>query len=105
MKDIRIKERVTFSFGAQAYNALNHPNFDNPVADVSNPLFGTSGATPPAARRVRAWYGRFSALRGDQGRNPILRFFHGAYQAANPLPLGSRAEEKTFEDDGNNFAG
>jgi hypothetical protein len=49
MKDIRIKERVTFSFGAQAYNALNHPNFDNPVADVSNPLFGTSVAevAPP----------------------------------------------------------
>ena len=49
MKDIRIKGRVTFSFGAQAYNAPNHPNFDNPLADVSNPLFGTSVAevAPP----------------------------------------------------------
>jgi len=48
MKDIRIKERVTSSFGAQAYNAHNHTN-DNPVADVSNPLFGTSVAevAPP----------------------------------------------------------
>ena len=34
MKDIRIKERVTFAFGGQAYNALNHPNLDNPLADV-----------------------------------------------------------------------
>lgn len=42
MKDIRIKERLTFSFGAQAYNAFNHPNFDNPVADISNPNFGSS---------------------------------------------------------------
>jgi hypothetical protein len=62
MKDIRIKERVIFSFGAQAYNALNHPNFDNPVADLSNPLFGKSVAevAPPGrpARGVRDWYGR-----------------------------------------------
>lgn len=42
MKDIRIKERLTFSFGAQAYNAFNHPNFDQPVADISNPNFGSS---------------------------------------------------------------
>ncbi|MBV9770605.1 MAG: hypothetical protein JOZ32_13605, partial [Bryobacterales bacterium] len=42
MKDIRIKERLTFSFGAQAYNAFNHPNFDQPVGDISNPNFGSS---------------------------------------------------------------
>lgn len=41
MKDIRIKERATFTFGAQFYNLFNHPNFDNPVADISNPLFGS----------------------------------------------------------------
>jgi hypothetical protein len=52
MKDIRIKERLTFSFGAQAYNALNHPNFDNPVNDISNSgLFGTTIAevAPPTS--------------------------------------------------------
>ena len=51
MKDIRIKERLTFSFGAQAYNAFNHPNFDNPVADISNPLFGhtTAEVAPPTS--------------------------------------------------------
>jgi len=51
MKDIRIKERLTFSFGAQAYNAFNHPNFDNPVADIANPLFGNTVAevAPPTS--------------------------------------------------------
>ena len=51
MKDIRIKERVTFSFGAQAYNVFNHPNFDQPVSDISNPLFGSSIAevAPPTS--------------------------------------------------------
>ena len=51
MKDIRIKERLTFSFGAQAYNVFNHPNFDQAVSDISNPLFGTSIAlvAPPTS--------------------------------------------------------
>jgi hypothetical protein len=51
MKDIRIKEHVTFSFGAQAYNAFNHPNFDQPVADISNPNFGliTAEVAPPTS--------------------------------------------------------
>jgi hypothetical protein len=96
--------------GAQAYNALNHPNFDNPVADISNPMFGSSVAEVAPlhqpARCVRAWYGRFSALRGDQERTPILKFFRRAYPPRRILyRLGSRTEEKTSEDDGNNFAG
>ncbi|MBV8898425.1 MAG: TonB-dependent receptor, partial [Acidobacteriaceae bacterium] len=51
MKDIRIKERLAFSFGVQAYNVFNHPNFDQPVSDISNPLFGTSIAevAPPTS--------------------------------------------------------
>lgn len=40
MKDIAITEHVTFSFGAQAFNALNHPNFDQPVNDINNSTFG-----------------------------------------------------------------
>jgi hypothetical protein len=49
MKDVKIRENVTFSFGAQAYNVFNHPNFDQPVADLSNPQFGSSISTvgPP----------------------------------------------------------
>jgi hypothetical protein len=41
MKDVRIKENVVFSFGAQAYNLFNHANFDQPVGDIANPLFGS----------------------------------------------------------------
>ena len=51
MKEVRIKERLTFSFGAQAYNVFNHTNFDQPVSDISNPLFGSSIAAvaPPTS--------------------------------------------------------
>lgn len=51
MKDVAINEHVTFSFGAQAYNVFNHPNFDQPVNDISNPLFGSSIAAvgPPTS--------------------------------------------------------
>ena len=51
MKDVRITERFTFSFGAQAYNVFNHPNFDQPVGDIANPLFGSSVAevAPPTS--------------------------------------------------------
>ncbi len=41
MKDFRIKERVTVSVGAQAFNLFNHANFDQPVNDIANPLFGS----------------------------------------------------------------
>ena len=27
--------------GAQAFNILNHPNFDQPVNDIANPQFGS----------------------------------------------------------------
>ena len=51
MKDVAITEHVTFTFGAQAYNIFNHPNFDQPVNDISNPLFGSSIAAvgPPTS--------------------------------------------------------
>jgi hypothetical protein len=51
MKSIRIKERLTFTFGAQAYNIANHPNFDQPVGDLANPNFGriTAEVAPPTS--------------------------------------------------------
>ncbi len=51
MKSVRIKERLTFSFGASFYNLLNHPNFDNPVDDISNPLFASvvNTVSPPTS--------------------------------------------------------
>jgi hypothetical protein len=51
MKQVAITERISFSFGAQAYNVFNHPNFDQPVNDISNPNFGlsTSVVSPPTS--------------------------------------------------------
>ena len=51
MKDVALTEHLTFSFGANAYNAFNHPNFDQPVNDISNPQFGHSIAAvgPPTS--------------------------------------------------------
>ncbi|MGH9466372.1 MAG: hypothetical protein ACRD1Y_03355, partial [Terriglobales bacterium] len=34
-------EQGQLSLGAQFFNILNHPNFDQPVDDVANPQFGT----------------------------------------------------------------
>jgi hypothetical protein len=52
MKSIRIKERMNFSFGASASNLFNHPNFDNPYGNISNPsIFGSviSTVSPPTS--------------------------------------------------------
>jgi hypothetical protein len=40
-KDFTIRERFKVSIGASAYNLLNHVNFDQPVNDIANPLFGS----------------------------------------------------------------
>ncbi|MHB8541542.1 MAG: TonB-dependent receptor [Candidatus Acidiferrales bacterium] len=37
----RISEQAQFSLGAQFFNLLNHPNFDQPVGDISNSQFGS----------------------------------------------------------------
>ncbi|MGE5207601.1 MAG: carboxypeptidase regulatory-like domain-containing protein [Chlamydiota bacterium] len=43
LKDIPIPgwEGGKIQVGAQFFNLLNHPNFDQPVADISNPQFGS----------------------------------------------------------------
>ena len=51
MKNFRIPkwEGAELQIGAQAFNVLNHPNFDQPINDISNSSFGysvTSVATP-----------------------------------------------------------
>jgi hypothetical protein len=38
-------EGAEFQVGATAYNVLNHPSFDQPVGDISNPSFGFSNRT------------------------------------------------------------
>ncbi len=41
-KDVKITEKVTFTFGLQVYNLINHPNFDQPVDNLAAPNFGSS---------------------------------------------------------------
>ena len=51
-KDFRIRERMNFGIGATAYNVFNHPNFANPIHDVSSgSTFGLiqSTVTPPTS--------------------------------------------------------
>jgi hypothetical protein len=47
MKNFRIPhwESAQFQIGAQAFNILNHPNFDQPQQNIENPQFGFSTAT------------------------------------------------------------
>jgi hypothetical protein len=74
MKDIAIGEHMTFSFGAQAYNAFNHPNFDQPVNDISNPNFGLSvNAVGPPTSLLGAFVGAGSSPRFVELK-ALLRF-------------------------------
>jgi hypothetical protein len=40
MKYTGITERAKIGVGFQFFNLFNHPNFDQPLNDVSNPAFG-----------------------------------------------------------------
>jgi hypothetical protein len=74
MKEIRLKERLTFSFGAQAYNVFNHPNFDEPVNDISNPAFGSSiAAVGPPTSLLGSFVGAGSSPRFIEIKG-IVRF-------------------------------
>ena len=48
-KDFKIKERLTFTIGANAYNILNHPNFANPDGNLNDGTFGVIQSTTAAA--------------------------------------------------------
>lgn len=45
LKNIPITERIKFGLGTEVFNVFNHPNFANPVADISNGAFGTIQST------------------------------------------------------------
>src|SRR5580658_1870061 len=50
-RSFAIKEKYRFTFGMQAYNLLNHPNFANPSGTLSSGSFGTITSTlgPPTS--------------------------------------------------------
>jgi len=39
-RNFKLAERVTFGLGIAAYNALNHPNFSTPDANIGDSTFG-----------------------------------------------------------------
>src|SRR5260370_5797954 len=57
-KDFKVKERMTFAFGATAFNVLNHQNFDNPHAAVSSA--GTFGQLFQTISVPNSPYGNFT---------------------------------------------
>jgi len=64
MKSFRVKERLKFTVGATAANLVNHPNFQNPNANIANPT-GFGSITSTAIQPTSA-YGSFqgSAVSG-----------------------------------------
>ena len=50
-KKVSLREKMAFSFGADFYNILNHPNFANPSGNTGSGSFGQvlSTATPPSS--------------------------------------------------------
>ncbi len=74
MKEVAITERVRFSFGAQAYNLFNRPNFDQPVADIANSQFGYSvAAVGPPTSLLGSFVGAGSSPRFVEIKG-VLRF-------------------------------
>jgi hypothetical protein len=64
-------EAARFGIGAQFFNLFNHPNFDQPVGDISNPNFGTIISTVNAPTSILG-----SFLGGDA--SPRLIQFKGS---------------------------
>jgi hypothetical protein len=50
-RNFQIKEKLSFTFGIQAYNVMNHPNFANPTSSLSSGSFGyiTTTLGPPTS--------------------------------------------------------
>jgi hypothetical protein len=46
-KTFRLTEAANLQFRAEAFNALNHPNFGRPNADVQSPSFGRISSAGP----------------------------------------------------------
>jgi hypothetical protein len=57
-KAIKVRENMTFTIGASAYNVLNHPNFDNPHANVN--VSGNFGQQYQTVGPPNSPYGNFT---------------------------------------------
>jgi len=60
-------DRVNLQFRVEFFNVFNHPNFGNPVASLSDPLFGLSTRT--LANSLVSSQGGFNG-----GLNPLYQF-------------------------------
>ena len=65
-KTVPIGERKRFTFGASAYNLLNHPNFLDPNTDISGPGLGLITSTAPNPSGPYGSYG------GPTGRAVVV---------------------------------
>jgi hypothetical protein len=74
MKNFKVPhwEAARFGIGAQFFNLFNHPNFDQPVGDISNPNFGTIISTVNTPTSILG-----SFLGGDA--SPRLIQFKGSF--------------------------
>jgi len=44
-RQFHMSDKLRLRFRAEFFNILNHPNFGNPVSDLTSPLFGQSTQT------------------------------------------------------------